>query len=46
MIKYSAWLYSASLVCSLYSIVFDNVPVLLTGLLLALAGITQETMEQ
>ena len=45
MIKYSAWLYEASLACSLYSIIFDSVPALLTGLLLALAGIAQENME-
>lgn len=46
MTKYSEWLYLSSLAFSLCSIIFDSVPALIIGLLLALAGITQETMEQ
>jgi hypothetical protein len=45
MIKYSSWCYAASVVCSAYSLVFESVPALIIGLMLALAGIAQEGME-
>ena len=41
----TASLWVASLLSSVYSIIFDSVPALLLGVMFALAGIAQEQFE-